>query len=44
MEILTYHEGLITQLCELRNEIRMTEANLKIMKKGLEQLENIYYD
>lgn len=41
---MTYHEGLITQLCELRKEIRMTEANLKIMKKDLSVMEDIYYD
>ena len=34
----------MTQLCDLREEIRMTEANLKIMKKALIKMEDEYYD
>ena len=41
---MTYHKGLLTQLCDLREEIRMTEANLKIMKKSLITMEDEYYD
>lgn len=49
-EIFCYHKELspktilMTQLCDLREEIRMTEANLKIMKKALIKMEDEYYD